>query len=220
MDYTIEGGPAFANVHVTLAPGDRIATESGAMASMDTGLRHRSRTNGGFFAALGRKLFGGESFFVNDYRNDSRQPKRIVLTQATPGEIRAAELNGNGLFLQPRSYIASTPGVKLSIRWAGFRSWIAREGLFRQHVSGHGTVWYGAYGRIYEREMDGEFLVDTSHLVAYEEGVKIRMQLSGGLISSLTSGEGLLTRLSGKGKVYIQTRSLAGLATTINPKLN
>ncbi|MCH2155348.1 MAG: AIM24 family protein [Opitutales bacterium] len=80
-------------------------------------------------------------------------------------------------------------------------------------------LWFGAYGGIVEKELDGEYIVDTAHLVAYDESVKIRLQWAGGLLSSIFGGEGLVTRLEGKGRIWIQTRSLSGLVGWLNPKI-
>ena len=43
--------------------------------------------------------------------------------------------------------------------------------------------------------------------------------LSGGLISSLTSGEGLVYRLKGNGVIYLQSRSIEGLVQFLSPKV-
>jgi uncharacterized protein (AIM24 family) len=80
-------------------------------------------------------------------------------------------------------------------------------------------VWYGAYGSLIDKEIDGEYIVDTSHLVGYTPGIGLKLQLAGGIFSSLFGGEGLVTRVVGKGRIVIQTRSLSGLASWINPKL-
>ena len=109
--------------------------------------------------------------------------------------------------------------LKLKARWAGFKSWFSREGLFKLTVSGTGTLWYGAYGELLEKQVDGEYIVDTAHLVAYEPHMKLKIQLAGGLFSSLFSGEGFVTRIEGQGKITIQTRSLSGLAGWLNPRL-
>ena len=116
-------------------------------------------------------------------------------------------------------YVASTPGLKLGLRWAGFASWIGKEGLFKLVVSGGGTLWYGAYGGLLEKDIDGEYIVDTSHLVAYEPQMKLKIRLAGGIFSSFFGGEGLVTRVEGKGKIVIQTRSLDGLKGWLNPKI-
>ena len=115
--------------------------------------------------------------------------------------------------------MACTKDVSWSLQWAGFISWIAGEGLFRYLVSGTGTVWYGAYGALLEREIDGEYIVDTSHLVAYDPALKLKLQLAAGIFSSFFGGEGFVTRMQGQGKVVIQTRSVSGLTSWINPKL-
>ncbi len=138
--------------------------------------------------------------------------------QPVPGELRCHELNGDEFNLQPGAYLASTEGVKLGLRWAGFVSFIAREGLFKLTVTGEGKVWYGAYGALLEKEIDGEYIVDTSHLVAYEPGIKLKLQLAGGIFSSFFGGEGLVTRVEGKGKIIVQSRSVSGLAGWLNPK--
>lgn len=129
------------------------------------------------------------------------------------------ELAHERFFLQPGAYLASTDGLKVGVGFAGFVSWIAGEGLFRIVASGSGKLWYGAYGALLDREVDGEYIVDTSHLVAYPPGIKLKLQLAGGLFSSIFGGEGLVTRVVGHGRIVIQTRSVSGLASWINPKL-
>ena len=55
--------------------------------------------------------------------------------------------------------------------------------------------------------------------MAYPPGIKLQLQLAGGLFSSFFGGEGLVTRIVGKGRIVIQTRSISGLTGWINPKL-
>jgi uncharacterized protein (TIGR00266 family) len=217
MECEIRSRPAFANVHVRLTEGDSIVAESDAMASMSSSIALETRWNGGFFAALLRKLFGGESLFVNVFSTSSRG--ELVLTQAYPGDIECVTLKGNALYLQPGAFVACDPSVELGLGYAGLRSLIAREGLFRLRVSGHGRVWIGAYGGIVEKEIERDYVVDSSHLVAYEPSVQMRLGLAGSLFSSLFSGEGLVMRLSGPGRVYLQTRSIEGLAAWVNGHL-
>ncbi len=219
MRTTIEGRPAFAHLHVHLDPGESIIAESDAMTSMSADLDMITGFNGGFFSGLCKKYLGGESLFINEFVNKTDGPRRVTLVQPTPGDIGQIELNGGSLCLQPGAYLASTPGIKLGLKWAGFASFIGREGLFKLVVSGTGTVWFGAYGSLLDREVDGEFIVDTSHLVTYEPQLKLKVQLAGGLFSSFFGGEGLVTRVQGKGRFAIQTRSLQGLRNWLNPRI-
>ena len=218
MNTTIKGKPSFGYLDVDLAPGEAIIAENDAMASMSAKVALKAKMNGTFFSALGKKFLGGETFFVNRFSNPADSEQRVTLTRATPGDLREYELDGDVLYLQKTAFLARTEGVKFKVKWAGFRSAFAKEGLFRLMATGHGKLWYGAYGGILEREVDGTFIVDSGHLVAYQRGIRMKIKKAGGVFSSIFGGEGFVTQLSGKGTVYIQTRSLVGLAAWLNPR--
>ena len=217
MHTEIRDKPSFANILVRLEAGDQIVAEADAMASMSSTIEMSTKWNGGFIKAVLRRVFGGESMFVNTFTTATSG--ELVLTQAFPGDIQCIELSGNTMFLQPGAFIACEPGVKLGLGWAGWRMLIAREGLFRLKVSGTGRIWLGAYGGIFQREIDGEYIVDSGHLVAYEPSVGVKIGMAGGILSSFFSGEGLVTRVTGPGRIYMQSRSFDGLAAWTNSHL-
>jgi uncharacterized protein (TIGR00266 family) len=220
MKTSIDGAPAFAHLQVVLEAGEAIVAESDAMASMSADLAMRTRLNGGLITAVARKYLGGESLFINRFHNTTSGPRKLTLVQPTPGDMRCRDLAaGETLYLQPGAFLACEDTVKLGLKWAGLVSFIAREGLFKVAVTGPGKVWFGAYGALLERDVDGELIVDTSHLVAYPPGISLKLQLAGGLLSSILGGEGLVTRVTGKGTIVIQTRSITGLTGWLNPKL-
>ena len=131
MKYEIRYRPAFAAIFVTLDPREEITAEVGAMVSMDSDLSITTQFSGGLFPALLRKFLGGESFFVNVFKNKTSRPLNLVLTQSIIGDIGAIRLNGQTICFQPGAYIAHTPGAKMGVKWAGFASWFAGEGLFK-----------------------------------------------------------------------------------------
>jgi uncharacterized protein (TIGR00266 family) len=217
MEYEIRNRPAFANVLIKLTRGDSVVAESDAMASMSSSISLRSRWSGGFFSAILRRLFGGESLFMNEFSTASSG--ELVLTQPTPGDIECLELKGQAIYLQAGAFIGCDPTVQMGLGFAGFASLFAREGLFRLRFSGHGRLWFGAYGGIMIKEIQDEYIVDSGHLVAYEPSVNLRLGLAGGIFSSLFSGEGLVLRLKGPGRVYLQSRSIEALASWVNGHL-
>lgn len=217
MQHDIKGSDGFAYLEFTLDPGESLMSEAGSMASMDANLDMTASFNGGFIKGLLRKYLGSESVFVNRFHNKTERPCKLTLTSPSPGSIRELTLNGNSFNLEGGSYICSTPGITLGLRYAGLSSFIGGEGLFKLIVSGQGTVWIGGYGALIEKQVNGELLVDTGHLVGYEPQFKLKTQLAGGLVGSFVGGEGLVTRLEGTGKVILQTRSLSGLAGWVNP---
>ena len=217
MESEIRNRPAFANIRVTMVPGDEIIAEADAMASMSATIRMTTRWSGGMLKGIAKRVFGGESMFVNVFT--AEEPGELILTQPFPGDIECIDLKGTTMFLQPGAFIACDPGVKLGLGWAGIKMGIAREGLFRLKVSGEGRVWFGAYGGIFIREISDEYIVDSGHLVAYEPSIGIRIGMAGSVLTSLLSGEGLVTRVTGPGRIYMQSRSFSGLAAWTNSHL-
>ncbi|HET6343777.1 MAG TPA: TIGR00266 family protein [Myxococcota bacterium] len=220
MHAEIRYRPTFAAIFVTLAPGESITAVAGAMASMSSHIRARVRFFGGLLQALARRLFGGESLFMSQFycAKDGR-PGEVVVSQPTPGDIQQVELRGTALFVQPGAFLACGPGVRVGLSWAGLASWFGGQGLFRLRLSGEGMAWFGAYGSIVKRQVDDAYLVDTGHLLAYEPTLSLGVALAGGLVSSALGGEGLVSRLSGRGEVYLQSRSLADLTAWTNAHL-
>ncbi len=216
MEIEISGNPAFGYATVTLEPNEKIITESGAMATMESHLELKSQLNGGFFIGLARKFLGGESLFINHFINYSSNNAHLTLTQPTPGGLILKQLENETIFLQPGAFIACDQNVTISTKFAGFVSFISGEGLFKITASGNGKLLFGGFGGIMEKKVIGETIVDTGHLVAYDPQMKLKIQMSGGIISSLTSGEGLVTRIEGDGRIWIQSRNLQGFASWIN----
>jgi len=221
MRVTIQGTPSFGHVHIDLEPGESVTAESGAMQSMSAELDMKAVPNGNVLSALGKRWFGGESFFINRFTNNADRTLRVTIAQDVPGEIVNFEMtDGQEIHLQRGAYLGHSGEIRLKATWAGFVSWISGEGLVKLTAKcvGTGTLFFGAYGGIMKRRVTGELKVDDGHLVAYDPGLRLKLALSGGLFASLFGGEGLVTRVVGTGDVHIQTRSVKGLAAWLNPK--
>lgn len=216
MNVKIEAKPSFAYLKVELAPGESIIAETDAMSTMSAELDMTAKFNGGFFRALMKKFLGGESLFVNHFTNNTQKTMHLTLVQTSPGDLEYKTLNGGSYCLEKGAFVACDPGVKLGLRWAGIGSFIAREGLFKLVVSGNGNVYFGAFGGILEKEIKGEYIIDSGHLVGYESHMKLKPQLSNGIIGSFTSGEGFVTKVIGNGKIYIQTRNISSFTAWVN----
>ena len=70
-----------------------------------------------------------------------------------------------------------------------------------------------------EQTVAGKFTVDTGHLVAFEPSLEYSIGGMGNLKSTFLSGEGLVIKFQGNGKVWVQTRTLDGLASWLTPRL-
>lgn len=211
MNIELKGNPDFGHVKLLMDQGESIMVESGAMSVMDDHIGVEIKMLGGFIPALGRKLLAGESLLFGKYTSNGAQ-QRLAFSPAIPGEVLHKKMQGDEFIMQPGAFLACTEGVNLSTVFGGLRAIFSGEGLFFIKVSGSGDLWYNAYGSIVEKEVDGEMIVDTGHVVAWEPRLDWNIQGMGNLMSTFFSGEGLVIKFSGKGKVWLQTRSIGGLA--------
>jgi uncharacterized protein (TIGR00266 family) len=229
MQFAIEHGPAFTWLKVLLAPGERIQAEAGTMVQHSPGLEMDTRPNagrrGGFFStlwsllvALCRRLLGAKALFVNEFHG--RSGGEVVLAPRLSGTILHRSLTGGSkLFVQRGSYLASTGNIDTKLRWEGLKTFFGGEGLILLECSGDGDLFAHSYGGTVPIEVDGTFIVDTGHIVAFDGSLDFRVRGLGGIKSFLFSGEGLVCEFSGKGMLYMQFRNLDALANWLGPIL-
>ncbi|MBM3934360.1 MAG: TIGR00266 family protein [SAR202 cluster bacterium] len=215
MKHTIEGNPDYGQLTLVLGPGEKILAESGAMSWMSEGMVATARMLGGLGKALFRKLAGGESFFVVEYEHPTGGS--ITLSPYAPGTVAHRTLRGETFTLTGSSFLACTPGITMSTLFGGMKSLFSGEGAFFLKCEGTGELYYNTFGAMLEKQVDGTFIVDSGHVVAWDQSLTYTIQGMGGLKSTLLSGEGLALKFTGVGKVYLQTRTISGTASWLTP---
>lgn len=219
MKFEIKYQPAYSLGVISLASGEQIQAETGAMVSKSESVKLETSIKGGLFSGLKRSVLGGESFFLNTFT--AEQSGEVTIAPALPGDILALEIGGQPLLVQSGSFLAATMGVNIDTKWGGAKTFFSREGLFLLKCSGQGTVFLSSYGAIHLVQLGpGErYAVDTGHMVAFDESVKYEVGCSGGWKSTLLSGEGLVVKITGPGRFYLQTRSEDSFLDWLLPKI-
>lgn len=230
MQFAVEHGPAFAWLRVRLEQGESIDAEAGAMVTRSPALEMDTRLNAGrsvglwqkfkaLFVAILRKVLGGETMFIN--RFSGPQGGEVVLAPRLSGHVVHRKLaEGERLVLQSGAYLASTGGIEARIVWGGLRGLLGGEGLFFLECRGPGDLFLNSYGGIREVPVDGRYVVDTGHIVAFDGSLDFKLRGAGnGLKSLFFSGEGLVCEFQGRGTVYVQSRNLGALVGWISPFL-
>ncbi|MDP7033061.1 MAG: TIGR00266 family protein [Planctomycetota bacterium] len=218
MEVRLDGNPDFGQADINLSRGEMIRCESDAMTWMEGDLEVAGRLGSGLFPALARKLLGGESLFLSEYT--AATDGRLTLAPSTPGTILSRNLKGETFHLTAGSFLAASKRVELKTRFGGFRALFSGEGAFFIECTGQGLLLFNAYGAVIERDIDGEFTVDTGHVVAWESTLDYTIGTLGGVKATLFSGEGLVMRFSGHGRIWLQTRHLGALANWLTPYLS
>jgi uncharacterized protein (TIGR00266 family) len=125
------------------------------------------------------------------------------------------------LFVQSGSWIASDAGITVDTKWGGAKTFFSGEGLFLLKCTGTGDLLASSYGAIASRDLaPGEvYVIDTGHLVAFEEGVGYEVHKAGSWKSTILGAEGLVAHFTGPGRIWQQTRSQQDLLGWINANM-
>jgi uncharacterized protein (TIGR00266 family) len=217
--HEISDRPSFSRLVVSLDRGESIRAEAGAMVDHSDGVAVTTEAAGGVLKSLARSVLGGESFFVSTFA--AAESGTVTLAPPYPGDIVSRALSDGALYVQASSYLAAEPTVELDTTFGGIRTALGGEGLFVLRLSGSGTVFLASFGAIEERalERDERYVVDSGHVVAFDDSVRYAVEPVGGLKSTLTSGEGLVFEFAGPGSVWTQSRSPEAFAAWLAPLL-
>ena len=222
IKYEIEGG-SLPVVICYPEMGQTLCTQSGAMSWMSPNMQMQTNSGGGIKKALGR-LFSGDSIFMNEYTPQGGNGM-IAFASSFPGSIIPFEItNGNGIIVQKSGFLAMEKGLNLSVFFQKSlgRGFFGGEGFIMQRISGEGTAFVeiDGYCKEYTLAAGESIIVDTGYLAAMSETCTMDIQTVKGIKNALFGGEGLFnTRITGPGKVYIQSMPIINTAQRLIPYL-
>ncbi len=222
MDIEILHQPDSAIAKVSLDPGEEVVAQAGAMVAMsgdmETDTTLRKGKGGGIMGGL-KRMLAGESLFLSLFRPKGR-PAEVLLAPKLMGDIIIYEIETQELVVQASSYLACASGVDIELGFTGFKSVFSGESIFWLVISGSGPVILTSFGGIYEIFVDGEYIVDTGHIVAFEKSLDYQITKPGSSwLGAFLGGEGLVCKFVGRGKLYCQTHSPAAFGQLIGPLL-
>ena len=207
-------------VILSLAGGDVVRAEAGAMMYMTDAIEMDAKMEGGLLGGLKRTLLSGESFFITYFRCTGAAGK-VAFAGPYPGKIVEVALQSQQLLCQKDSFLCAVGDVDISVAFtrrigAGF---FGGEGFILQKLEGTGQTFLHSGGTIVPMQLaPGERLkVDTGCLVAFDPTVDYDIVRVGGIKTSLFGGEGLFfAALTGPGRVWLQTLPFSRLADRIH----
>ena len=218
-------GTTLPVLEIGLEQGERIVSEPGQFSWMSPNIKLQTTamTAGakGFFGVLGRALSGG-GLFMNEYEPSAGQGM-VAFAAKVPGSIMEVQLTPEKSYLVHRhGFLCGTEGVELTI---GFQRSLGAgifggDGLILQKLSGNATAWVELGGEIVTYDlMPGESLnVHPGHIGMFESTVNFDITMIPGLKNALFGGDGLfIARLTGPGKIWLQTLTMPNLAHALIP---
>jgi uncharacterized protein (TIGR00266 family) len=220
LRYTIEG----ENLPVVICypeANQTVLSETGAMSWMSPNIRMDTNSGGGIKKALGR-MFAGESLFMNEFTAQGGMGT-VAFASSFPGSIIPYEVSpGNSIILQKHSFLAMEKGLDLSIYFQKKlgKGLFGGEGFVMNKISGSGLVFIeiDGYCKEYTLEANESIIVDTGYLAAMSESCTMDIEAIEGAKNIFLGGMGLFhTKVTGPGKVYLQTMPIIKTAKAIEP---
>ncbi|TDT43911.1 uncharacterized protein (TIGR00266 family) [Halospina denitrificans] len=214
--------PGATAAKVELGEGEACTAEAGAMIAMTGNMKvattTRRRDQSGLRKAA-RRMLSGESLFLNHFE-PSEGGGDLWLGSALVGDMMEFELDDESLLVQGGSFVACGQGVGVDLGWQGARTLLSGENMFWVRLSGAGKVIVNAFGAIYPIEVEGEYVVDTRHIVAFDDSLDFRIgRASKSWWHSFLGGEGLVCRFRGKGRVWCQSHNPESFGAALGPHL-
>lgn len=214
--------PDSAIAKILMDPQEEMTAEAGAMVAMsgfvNVSTTLRKGKGGGVFGGL-KRMLAGESLFMSVFRSGNSSAE-LFLAPKLIGDILPYSLNNTELVVQSTGYMASTPGVDIDLGFTGFKSLFSGESLFWLTASGSGLVLLSAFGGIYDVDIDGEYVVDTGHIVAFESTLDYSIaKANKSWAGAFFGGEGFVCKFRGQGKVFCQTHNPGSFGRLVGSKL-
>jgi len=222
MDIELLHRPGNTAAKIILQEGEVCTTESGAMIAMSGNMDITTSTHkkgkGGILKAL-KRMVAGESLFLNHF-----EPKggsgELWLGTALAGDMVSLTLDNENLIVQGSSFLACEQGIDIDLGWQGFKSILSGESVFWVNLKGQGKIVLSSFGAIYPIEVDGDYIVDTGHIVAFNETLNFSITKAGSSwLHSIIGGEGLVCKFSGKGTVWCQSHNPVSFGKAISSGL-
>jgi uncharacterized protein (TIGR00266 family) len=218
-------GTTMPVLQMQLEAGEKIVAEPGEFSWMTSNINLNTTTQAagakGMFSVLGRALSGG-GLFMTEY-SATGGPGMVAFSAKVPGTIHQVEVGvGHGYMIHKHGFLCGTAGVQLSI---GFQKSLGAglfggNGFILQKLSGECTAFVELGGECVEYDLAaGEtLLVHPGHIGMFRDTVTFDITMMKGIKNALFGGDGLfIGKLTGPGKVWLQSMTVPGLAHAIQP---
>src|SRR5882757_9070311 len=199
---------------------DAVISEAGELSWMSQSIQMTTHTQhaggGGFLGAL-KRVAGGGSLFMTEYRAYGA-PGTVAFATRVPGHIVPVEIaQGHEYMIHRHGFLCATAGIALGV---GFQQSLGAgifggDGFLLQKVHGQGTAWLELSGEVIIKDLaPGETLrVHPGHVGAFQSGVSFQITTVPGIKNMIFGGDGIfLAALSGPGRIWLQTLPISKLA--------
>lgn len=219
-EFNLVGSPE-PFLHVRMNQGEAIYCESDAMVMVEQNLEVSGKLRGGVFQAFMRKFTSGESLFQQQIKA-LKGAGECLLSPNLDGDMQILDVGQRQYILSDGSFVAATEQTVIKAKVQsniGGALFGGTGGFVVMETSGQGQVCISGSGTLLELEItpeQGEVTIDNGHVAAWDASLNYNIGIPnsgsgfvGNIVNSLTSGEGLVIKFRGHGKVIVCSRNRA-----------
>ena len=206
-------------LHCNLKHGDAIYCEANAMVMMESNFELKGQMRGGLMQSLMRRFANDESLFQQQIEAVNGEGD-CLLAPTLDGDMQILEVGNHQYTLSDGAFVAATNQVDIRAsiqRNLGGAIFGDTGGLMVMKTQGTGQVVVSGFGSLFEIDVTPgkDVIIDNGHVVCWDSRLQYSLSMStsknkgflGNIINSVTSGEGMVLKFSGQGKVIICSRN-------------
>lgn len=217
-------------LHVSMKKGEKIYCESGAMVMMDSTLELKGKMTGGLGSAIMRRFANGESLF-QQHIEATNGDGDCLLAPGMPGAIEILDVGQRQYILNDGAFVAATEKTEMKVRTQNIGSalFAGSGGFFVMETSGVGQVVVSGFGSMFQLDVEAgkDVIIDNTHVVCWDSTLRYEVSVTtasggglggmiGNLVNSAKSGEGIVLRFSGSGKICVCSRNRDSFASWVS----
>ena len=220
-------GTTMPVLELLLDPGESVISTHGELSWMSPAvqLTQTTSTGGqkGIMSGLKRAV-GGGGLFLTKYEAQGGQGL-VAFSAKLPGQIFEIAIGpGQGYLVHRNGWVCGTDGVVPTIGMQqSFRGGMyGGDGFILQRLEGQGRSWVELSGEIttYDLAEGQSMLVHPGHVGLFEDRVQFSITRLSGIKNMAFGGDGFhLVSLTGPGRIWLQSMTVAVLAQAIEPYL-
>ncbi len=220
-------GTTMPVLEVQLTPGQTVISQGGELSWMTSAIVMSTATAGagssGVLGVLKRAVAGG-TIFMSQFTAQGANGT-VAFAAKMPGRILPISVaDGRDYMVSRHGFLAATSGVQLAL---GFQQKLGAgifsgNGFIMQRVGGSGVAWIELSGELvtYDLAAGESIMVHPGHVGLFEASVDLDITMVRGIKNIFFGADTLfLAKLTGPGRVYLQSLTLPGMAHAMIPYL-
>jgi uncharacterized protein (TIGR00266 family) len=224
MDAQIKG-TTMPVLEVQLNPGEKLVAEAGELSWMTETIQLKTTTQtGGSKGMMGvlKRAVGGGGIFMTEYEAEG-SAGMVTFATKLPGQILPTKVSeGAGFLVHRHGFLCATDGIEVTM---GFQKKLGvgifgGEGFVLQKLTGNADAWIELDGEVIVYDLQpGQYLrIHPGHIGMFQESVTLDLTTVPGIKNKFFGADGIfLAKLTGPGRIWLQSLPLSNLAQALSP---